>query len=207
MAFLISALLYDRYGITGSACFGAGLEASLLLGSLVYLVLCASKQRASKTKPRYDLVASAGNLKQTNSLTNGPTYGHNTAYNPFAAVAGEKVPGETLKATQAEAGLGADPIALQLSKSMSMSLHSSQQSGDDQLLGLHASLLLGSSFVIPEDSPACADVDTGGWREGLRRGAVKELLIAGAYSSCSSRVLAGRKVQVTWQRMCLLQVS
>lgn len=167
MAFLVSALLYDRYSIAGSACFGAGLEASLLLGSLVYLTLCARKQRASKGKPRFDLVASSGQVTQTISLTNDPTSGLKPPYNPFAAVAGEKEPGETLEATQAEAGLGADPIVLQLSRSMSMSLHSSQQSGDDQLLGLRASLLLGSSFVIPEDGPACADVDTGELGEGL----------------------------------------
>jgi hypothetical protein len=166
VAFLVSALLYDRYGITGSACFGAGLEASLLLGSLAYLVLCASKQRASKARPRFELVASASGAAA--DAQHKETNGHNDAtngFNPFAVAAKEKIPGETLKATQADAGLGADPIGLQLSRSMS--LHSSQHSGDDQLLGLRSSLLLGSSFVIPEDSPACADSNSGRWDQGL----------------------------------------
>lgn len=171
VAFLGSALLYDRYGITGSAFFGACLEASLLLGSLAYLALCASKQRAMQ--PQVE-AAAATQLNDTNGI-NGHVNGHDSAdghafilasgNNPFVAVADDQVvPDNTWRPTQIDAGIGADPLVLQLSRSSS--LHSSQLTNDEPWLDNPLAQLLGSSFVVPEGSPVCPEDTTGGWGQG-----------------------------------------
>lgn len=178
VAFLGSALLYDRYGISGSACFGAGLEAALLLGALTYLALCASKRRRAMPSQRAGsatAVAEATPRKHSSSTdshaTNGNAPKGHSTNNPFAAVASEQLQAlptecrhsrDALRALQTEAGIGADDVVLQLSRSLSHSLHSSLQLPDGVFSGNSLARLSTHGLVIPEDEPVCADGNAAG---------------------------------------------
>jgi hypothetical protein len=145
VAFLVSAWLYHQHGITGSACFGAGLEATLLLGSLAYLAIESGQ---ADTPPPSTQAAAA------------KPFAHKRMH-PFAAAAHLHLPDDTTAAAaQAEAGLGATLLVLQLS--MSLSIHSQQMSRSGSL-HLSRGGSLGLSFIskqaslfpegIPEDIP------------------------------------------------------